>query len=97
MATKITDLNASFVNHRTDAAGHHKREGLGVLMDCPCGCEHLLYVAFSNPIDGGPADETRGWQRTGDTLETLTLTPSVQRIAPCTWHGFITNGEAVTC
>lgn len=40
-----------------------------------------------------------GWQRTGETLDTLTLSPSVQRGEPCPkrWHGYIRNGEAVPC
>jgi hypothetical protein len=55
-------------------------------------------VPFANPIDGGPQLERHGWQRTGDTFETLTLTPSILRARArggCGWHGFITNG-AVT-
>jgi hypothetical protein len=34
------------------------------------------------------------WNRTGDTFETLTLTPSIDCSAWGHWHGFITNGEA---
>lgn len=78
-----------------------RREGIGVLMDCPCGCERKLYVPFKNPLDGGPErnDNPQGWDRTGDTIETLTLKPSVLRSDPggCKWHGFITNGNAETC
>lgn len=33
------------------------------------------------------------WQRSGDTFETLTLTPSVDASKFGHWHGFITNGE----
>jgi hypothetical protein len=77
-----------------------ERVGVGVMLTCPCGtCDehHDLYVPFANPLDGGPALEhgkNNGWQRTGDTFETLTLTPSILRTRPhgCGWHGFITNG-----
>jgi len=79
-----------------------ERQGIGVLLDCPCGNTdegHQLYVPFANPLDGGPPMQTgknKGWQRTGETFETLTLTPSILRIVPsCGWHGFITNGEVV--
>lgn len=81
------------------------RTGMGVAFECPvhggrCG---MLGVWFVNPIDGGsPAEPsiepTFRWQRTGDTFDTLTLTPSVDASqnkyhdTPC-WHGFITNGE----
>lgn len=74
-----------------------------MLCDCPCGNRdetHQLYVPFANPLDGGPSMQTgtrNGWQRIGETFETLTLTPSILRIAPsCGWHGFITNGEVIT-
>ncbi len=36
------------------------------------------------------------WQRTGETFDTLTLTPSIhsrKEKGGCGWHGFITNGE----
>lgn len=83
-----------------------ERTGVGVLFDCPCGnCaeDHQCYVPFHNPLDGGPSLSAGnpGWQRTGDAFETLTLTPSIQRRVVnghgCTWHGFITNGEIVSC
>lgn len=80
-----------------------KRTGVGITFNCPCGqCGSRGYVGFSNPLDGGPAHDPRPgsqWQRTGETFETLTLTPSIQRRKVgehgCTWHGFITNGEIV--
>lgn len=88
-----------------------ERHGVGLSFDCPCstctakrtGDEDndvylRVYVGLSNPIDGGPPHDPQGaqWQRTGDTLETLTLTPSIQRHVGnggCTWHGFVMNGE----
>lgn len=33
------------------------------------------------------------WQRSGDTFETLTLSPSIDASRAGHWHGFITNGE----
>ena len=33
------------------------------------------------------------WQRTGDTFETLSLSPSIDASASGHWHGFVTNGE----
>lgn len=105
---KLVDLEASFIGRGgpgiTDAEGRPvpERHGLGLSLKCPCGGEscNALYVPFANPIDGGPPDDDdprRGWQRTGETLETLTLRPSVLRLSDCGWHGFITNGEAVRC
>lgn len=86
-----------------------RREGVGLIFNCPCGNdaeEHQCYVPFSNPLDGGPPTDPRGWngsggwQRTGDTFKTLTLTPSIFRrkdLGGCGWHGFITNGEVTSC
>lgn len=79
-----------------------ERHGVGVLCDCPCGntyAGHQLYVPFANPLDGGPPLQTgrnNGWQRTGETFKTLSLTPSILRIVPsCGWHGYITNGDVI--
>jgi hypothetical protein len=65
-------------------------------------------VGFKNPIDGGPpfkdeikADgQARGrplWDRTGDTFETLTLSPSIDasKTHEGGWHGFVQNGAIV--
>lgn len=72
---------------------------MGVIFLCPVHRTHYIGVWFANPVDGGPpasADALPAprWQRTGDTIETLTLTPSVdaQPGNPSCWHGFITNG-----
>jgi hypothetical protein len=78
------------------------RHGVGILLDCPCGCDRQLYVPFTNPLDGGPPvnDGHPTWQRTGETFETLTLTPSIlrsQEKGGCGWHGFITDGEIRSC
>jgi hypothetical protein len=76
-----------------------ERRGVGVMCNCPCGCDQRLYVPFRNPLDDGPSyDPDRpAWDRTGDTFETLTLTPSIRRAHGCGWHGFITGGEIQTC
>lgn len=72
------------------------REGVGVSFRCPCGCGTRLGISFSNPLDGGPEVEGIGntWARTGNTFETLTLSPSIQRADPggCRWHGFLRDG-----
>ena len=102
---KFPELNAKFVasggDGITDKDGKPvpRREGVGVLFDCPkCGPEHPCCVEFANPLDGGPPHRSDGhvWQRVGDTIDTLTLTPSILRKDGCGWHGFITNGEVTT-
>jgi hypothetical protein len=95
---KLVDLNPKWVSHATG------RSGTGLRFGCPCAkCDaaqepfsrYQLVVSFANPLDGGPtcASDGIGWQRTGDTFETLSLTPSVDASASGHWHGFITNGE----
>lgn len=75
---------------------------IGVTFDCPIHREgHRCYVPFANPLEGKPEVRNHLWQRTGDTFETLTLTPSVDYTKydngtlrdPSCWHGFITNGD----
>lgn len=100
---KLSDIDARFAASGgegiTDKDGNPvpRREGIGLLFDCPkCGESHPGFVPFANPLDGGPNDHSQGWQRTGDTIDTMTLTPSILR-RDCGWHGFFTNGEVVSC
>lgn len=75
---------------------------IGVDFQCPVHRDaHRCYVPFANPLEGTPEVRNHLWQRTGDTFDTLTLTPSIDytrydhgelRDASC-WHGFIRNGE----
>jgi len=74
------------------------RKGMAVSFDCPHCREVRLCVFFKNPIDGDlPSDDGLLWQRTGETFETLSLSPSVDVSAHGHWHGFITNGFLVEC
>ena len=104
---KLTDLHPYFLGNGgegvSDADGSPVpyREGVALGCDCPCGaCGQDLCIPFKNPIGGGPPIYPDGasWQRTGETFETLTLTPSILRNRDkggCGWHGFITNGEII--
>lgn len=82
---------------QTDGSPAPSRHGVAIVFDCPCGCDDRLYVPFKTPISGPPlaAEAQAGWDRKGDTFETLTLKPSILRISGCPkqWHGWITNGE----
>lgn len=92
---KLVDLNPKFLGARH---ANGVTEKAGVDLDCPCGkCGHRLYVPFKVPIGpGDPYMNEKGWNRTGETFETLTLEPSILRIGLCGWHGYITNGEIRT-
>ena len=58
---KLIDLNPAWVGsggegvRNADGSPVPRREAIGIWFDCPCGCEHPVYVSFSNPADGlGP-------------------------------------------
>lgn len=100
---KLTDLNPRWVDAGGEGITRNGqpvpwRRGVGMTLDCPCGCGERHYVAFIQPLDGGPAldDDGPRWSRTGDSFEALTLTPSLQKPDGCRWHGFITKGEVTT-
>lgn len=96
---KLTELNAKFWAH---GDGRH---GQGIVFHHPgCNCtDKTVYgciaVPFENPVDGGPKSEGYNvyWTRTGDTIETLSVTPSINVLSDPKWHGWIRNGEAMTC
>jgi hypothetical protein len=107
---KLTDLNPRWFDaggegvYDKDMNPAPKREGVGINFDCPCGnhterWDRQCFITFNNPLDGGrPYDTSPLWNRTGDTFDTLTITPSILRskdLGGCGWHGFITNGEVI--
>lgn len=105
---KLAELDPTFVDHGgegvtgADGKPAPRREGIGLSFNCPCGCDRRGFVAFRNPLDGGPPlhGEQHLWDRTGETFEALTLRPSILRAKEkggCGWHGFITAGEVTQC
>lgn len=108
---RFADLHPQFVNAggagitRADGSPAPARRGIGVLFDCPCGNraeDHQCYVAFVNPLDGGPAVDPAHpiWTREGETFETLTLRPSVFRPVDkggCGLHVYVIAGEVTSC
>lgn len=74
---KLVDCNPNFV----------ERGGVrcGIRFDCPEGhsdCRHV--IPFTPALDGSAAPSWYSsgatWQRTGDTFEALTLSPSIRRV-----------------
>lgn len=74
---------------------YENRQGMCVSFECPHCRVQRLAVWFANPIDGLPPtdDASTLFQRTGETFETLTLSPSVDASKSGHWHGHVTNGE----
>jgi hypothetical protein len=102
---KLTDLDPQWVGAGGDGISDRDgrpvpaRHGVGLSLNCPCGCDSRFYVGFTNPLDGGPPHSSAGqptWSRTGETFDELELTPSIQRRNPCRWHGYLTHGELVS-
>lgn len=73
------------------------RKRVGMSFDCPhCASSdepYRLFVTFDKPLDGGPTIEGRHWSRSGDSFQTLTLSPSVDASAQGHWHGFVIDGR----
>lgn len=63
----------------------------GLEIRCP-NCNRVYAAWFKQPIGPGPAAERRvAWDRTGETLETLSLTPSF--LAFDCYHSWIRDGK----
>lgn len=103
---RLVDLNPCWGS--VNLGGGAVRERVSVEFDCPCGAGDAcpwggrVWVPLSNPLDGGANPwGTSGhvpravWQCSGDTFETLTLTPSIHAVGH--WHGFVTNGLVTSC
>lgn len=77
-------------NRLIDCEPHFVEDKDGVVcavyFECPeghDGCKHV--IPFRPALDGSPGNWNNGgsgamWSRTGDTFETLTLSPSIRRI-----------------
>lgn len=99
---KLTDLEAQF--HRltlNDGIEYvdELADAQGVMFLCPLGHDHMVDVLFRNR--GVPDAATPGpgrWDVSGANLSDLTLSPSVHLPGVgCGWHGWIRNGEVISC
>lgn len=52
---------------------------------CPCGCGALSSMFVNQP------NSNNNWQWDGSESEP-TLSPSIQKLTPCRWHGHLTKG-----
>ena len=83
--TRLIDCNPRWVTGRYVGQPGDDDVPRGVHFDCPEGhegCSHV--IPFSPAFDGSPTPgwQQNGaqWQRSGDTFETLSLSPSIRRI-----------------
>lgn len=82
--TRLVDCNPRWVTGRYVGQPAGDDVARGVHFDCPEGhegCSHA--IPFTPALDGAPSASWQQngaiWQRTGDTFETLTLSPSIRR------------------
>jgi hypothetical protein len=98
---KLTELDATFVGEYSAGGFRHLPNvngAQGVLFRCPkVGCQHSIVVWFGNPTSAPqvPPDAVpkMRWAMSGDSIASLTLSPSIH--IPDDWHGWIQNGDAV--
>lgn len=91
---KLVDLHPEWLD------GEAPRAALE--FDCPCGApprEGQAYPACGwgrvyIPI-AGRSSHPVAWGVTGETFETLTLTPSIHAVGH--WHGWLRDGVLVSC
>lgn len=94
---KLVDLNPKWITT------HEKGEIYGISYDCPCDppyndCGGRQIVPVKTSWDSRPvcADSlARGWDLTGDSFETVTLSPSIHQVGH--WHGYLRNGVVESC
>lgn len=74
--TRLVDCDPQWVSnyHGADVVD-------AIRFDCPEGHADCIHVIpFTPALDGSsPTRQHAQWQRTGDTFETLTLSPSIRR------------------
>ncbi|MFG1340944.1 DUF6527 family protein [Xanthobacter autotrophicus] len=60
-----------------------------MLYACPCGCRTVGRLRFRPDVSGNPS-----WEWDGNR-DAPTLNPSVNHVGH--WHGWLRNGEWVSC
>lgn len=58
---------------------------------------HSVLVSFAGRNMPEDADRNPCWTLSGQSVDNLTLTPSILFHDGCKWHGFVTTGAIVTC
>lgn len=91
--TKLSELSPNWTT--THAVAERGGEADAIAFNCPeadggCGSRHVIPV--TPDVDGQPTHGTR-WQRAGDDLATMTITPSILCRGCCQMHVNITRGE----
>jgi Family of unknown function (DUF6527) len=89
-----TDLPAAIAQwnvHEGEDSQGKKRVWRSLYYMCPGGCAQIGHINVVTP-DG----HTDGWTWNGN-LEAPTLSPSIQMLGGCRWHGYLKNGVWEQC
>ena len=105
----LRELEATL--HRYDAADgsgsaplDRVQDANGLLFLCPKCFEanggsrgtHSVLCLFVGVPPGGKLPGPGRWTATGNTIDDVTLAPSVRIASGCGWHGFVERGRART-
>lgn len=89
-ANPKTDFNLMMKAGDFMFATSQNNEPSSLLFICPCGCGKLRSVALK------PRAASPSWDWNGDK-EKPSLTPSINCLTGCQWHGWLTNGVFTSC
>lgn len=106
-AMKLSELHPRWIT--LNGWSHASPFYIGMTFQCPHCLDQRLGVLFDPPIDpdalvgqvfpfdihvyARTTNQWPVWSRTGDSFDTLTLTPSIDTAWTGHWHGFIEHGE----
>lgn len=91
----LVELGARLIASSPDGGKLHDvatlAEAHGVIFECP-GCREHSIVVW-NPRAPEAATPRPRWTMTGTGIADLTLTPSINLLSGCRWHGWVTGGQ----
>lgn len=100
---RLVDLEARFlrVAHPGHFTGTEFEHAQGIVFLCPLcfrknGGEvgtHSVIVWFAERGVPDNLDPKGRWEAVGTCLNDLTVTPSIQVVGGCAWHGYVVKGE----
>lgn len=91
MIDKLINLNPKWLSSGGEGITDEKgkpiplTEKAALELDCPCGCGERICIPFIG--------YKNNWNKSNDSFENLTVTPSIQRLIGCKIHFVITSGN----
>jgi hypothetical protein len=85
---KFVEITEGLPKNPGETIIHTNRFSIG----CPCGEGHIIGIRFAETeLDKGVC-----WAWNNDRAKP-TLTPSIQVVGCCAWHGHLIDGEYIEC